>query len=284
MFRRLSRDRAFVAALALFVVLAGHLIAQATGGTDGDRQATAVDFSPECRAKATSLLNDKQILPEAPETFLRSVDLAPGRPGTVEPGLVIATAEPRQAISDGDFEAALADWNGQPPSVRLDAIDRYITGLEQDTGFLQAYGASERSRPVVDALSGLAPEQAFTLHVRRGALRERAGASRAAVEAYRTALLLEPAGAATDERVFVRWRTAALLQGQTKAAATDALAEAAGLMNAQMALPDCLTERRASLVWALSRLYEELGLEQEADAVRDGLALRHQARWRADPR
>ncbi len=276
MFRRLLRDRAFLAGLVAFLLIGGHLLAEA-GIADRDRQASMFDFSAECQAGALALLDDRRLLPEAPEDFLRSVDLAktwPQSPGSA----------PAAPVAEEAYEAILAGRDGQSPPTRLDVIDRHITGLEHRQGMLAAYAASERASPVVADLSVAAPGPAFALHARRGALRERAGSQHGAFDAYQEALALDSSDAATDARVFVRWRTAALLQGQAKAAAIDTLAEAAGLMNAQIALPNCMTERRASLVWEMARLYERLDMPREAADLRDGLALRQSPRWRADPK
>lgn len=267
MFRRLFRDRAFIAALAAFLLIGGHLISRAAGSAQ-DRHAAMLDVSPECHTAASSPVNDRRLLPRAPDEFLLSVDLAKTRAiGPALPGSPVPVAVE-------EFEAALAGGNGQSPAVRLESINRYIAGLQRAQGLMPAFEASERSQSVVAELSAAAPAQAFTLHARRGALRERAGAGDAALDAYGEALLIDLQGAATDERVLVRWRRAALLQGHEKASAIDTLAEAAGLMRAQVTLPNCRTERRASLVWELARLYESLGLEREAGALRDGLARR----------
>ncbi len=268
MFTRLIRDRAFIAALVLFALLGGHLAVR-TFGSAQDRYDATLDASPECHAVASSPVHDRRLLPVAPDEFLRSVDLAKtGAAGSASPDMVGVE----------EFEAALMGGGAQPPAARLESIDRHIAGLERTLGLMPAYAASERSQSVVAELAAAAPAQAFTLHARRGALRERVGAGDAALDAYGEALLLDLRGAATDERVLVRWRRAALLQGREKAAAIDTLAEAAGLMRAQVTLPNCMTERRASQVWELARLYDRLGLEREAAALRDGMARR-----RGDP-
>ncbi len=279
MFRRLFRDRSFLAALALFALVGGHLVA---GVAARDRQESTLDHSPECHVAATALLDDRRMLPAAPAAFLQTVDPAMVEPVAPVSGPYPIETDPIPRVTRHEFEAALAGPADRSPSARLEAIERYIADLERVEGLLPAYGALERSRPVIEDLSPLEPVRAFALHARLGVFRERVGADRAAVDAYRSALRLEPAGAVTDERVFVRWRTAALIQGRAKAAAIDALAEASGLMNAQIALPGCITERRASLVWEMSRLYEALGLRREAGALRDGLALRQAAQPRTD--